>query len=470
MRRGTITVFLSLTLTIVLSLILAVVESARYSALRMRSEMVMQMGLMSIFAEYNRELLKDYDLLLIDTTYGSGRADIAATEDHLKQYIQYNSHPGKGLLSFGLDEMMAMDVKDAKLTLYSYASDRKGREFKRQAIHAVKDHFGAGIAKKIGDSVKDYKNSGIDSYDVDKKRAAVEKKLKGTDLDVEGCPVEEVYDERPGIIERLVSDGVVVSDKRLQLDNTASHRRLKQGAGVLRPDSDPDSFLNERLFDQYLRWKMSHFLNDLNHSSCSYELEYILNGKNTDKANFRDTVFKLFTIREAADTMAVFKDAGKKSQCEALATVIAAILVSPEIKEPLTKMLLFTWGFAESVVDMRILLKGGRIPLMKSGEEFKLGNIGQVVLFLSLPVSKEDGRKGLDYGDYLIMLLAMENNNRKVMRAMDVIEMHMRTKEGNRGFRMDGCIDYAEADVTLSAGRGYTFTIRRDYSYEPIIE
>ena len=53
---------------------------------------------------------------------------------------------------------------------------------------------------------------------------------------------------------------------------------------------------------------------------------------------------------------------------------------------------------------------------------------------------------------------------------MDVIEMHMRTKEGNRGFRMDGCIDYAEADVTLSAKRGYTFTIRRDYSYEPIIE
>ena len=470
MRRGTITVFLSLTLTIVLSLILTVVESARYSALRMRTEMVMQMGLMSIFAEYNRELLKDYDLLLIDTTYGTGSADIAATEDHLKKYIQYNSRPGKGLLSFGLDEMMAMDVKDAKLTLYSYASDQGGREFKRQAIHAVKDHFGAGIAKKIGDSVKDYKQSGVDSYDVDRKRAAVEKKLRGIDLNVDKCPVDEVFDERPGIIERLVSNGITVSDKHLKLDNTASHRKLRQGAGVVRPDSDPDSILNERLFDQYLRWKMSSYINDLHHSSCSYELEYILNGKNTDKANFRETVFKLFTIREAADTMAVFKDPGKESQCKALATVVAAILLNPEIIEPLTKMLLFTWGFAESVVDMRILLKGGRIPLMKKGEEFRLSHKGQVVLFLSLPVSKADGRNGLDYGDYLIMLLAMENGSKKVMRAMDVIEMNMRTKEGNRGFRMDGCIDYAEADVTLSAKKGYTFTIRRDYSYEPIIE
>ena len=76
----------------------------------------------------------------------------------------------------------------------------------------------------------------------------------------------------------------------------------------------------------------------------------------------------------------------------------------------------------------------------------------------------------MDYGDYCLMLLTVENKNKKVMRAMDVIEMNMRTKEGNKGFRMDGCIDYAEADVKLKAKKGYTFTIRRDYSYEPIIE
>ena len=84
MKRGSITVFLSISLTIILSLIGAVIESARYSALRTRTEMIMEMGLMSIFAEYNRELLKDYDLLFIDTTYGTNKADIAATEEHLK--------------------------------------------------------------------------------------------------------------------------------------------------------------------------------------------------------------------------------------------------------------------------------------------------------------------------------------------------------------------------------------------------
>jgi len=470
MKRGTITVFLSLSLTIILSLIGAVIESARYSALRMRTEMIMEMGLMSIFAEYNRELLKDYDLLFIDTTYGSGKADISATEDHLQSYMQYNGRPAKGILSFGLDEIMALDVEKAELTQYSYASDQGGREFKRQAIHAVRDHFGLGIVEKLKRNATDYEKSGIKDFDTDKKRQAVEKEPKGVDLKVEKCPVDEVYDERPGIIEKLVSGGISVSDKKLDLKNTASHRDLRQGAGVIRPESNPDSLANDLLFDAYLKWKMSSYINDLSHESCSYELEYILNGKNTDQANFRDTVFKLFVIREAADTMAVFKDEGKKGQCEALAAVISLLLLNPEIEEPLADMLLFTWGFAESVVDMRTLLKGGRIPVIKEGKDFRIKLAAELPLFLSIPVSKGDNKSGLDYGDYCLMLLATENKTKKVMRAMDIIEMNMRTKEGNKGFRMDGCIDYAEADVSLKAKKGYSFTIRRDYSYEEIIE
>lgn len=468
MKRGSITVFLSITLTLVLSLVGAVIESARYSALRMRTEMVMRMGLMSVFAEYNRELLSNYDLLFIDTSYGTGHADIAATEDHLKTFLRYNGRPGKGILTPGLDEIMALDVKKAELSMYSYASDQGGREFKRQAITAVKSKYGLGAAKKLGDMVRNYEDSGIDDYHVDEKRRETEEKLKDVDLRTGECPVEEVYDERPGIITRLITEGAVVSDKRLDLNSLASHRKLRAGSGVIKPGSDPDSFTNELLFDQYLKWKMSSFTNDLSHSSCSYELEYILNGKNTDQANLRDTVQKMFLIREAQDTMAVFGDPGKRGQCETLAAVISVLLLNPEIVEPLTDMLLFTWGFAESVMDMRVLLKGGKVPLIKSGPEFRISHIGQLVLFLSLPVSAEDSEGGLSYDDYLTILLAMENKDKKVMRAMDVIEMHMRTREGNEGFRMDGCIDYAEAEAVLSAKKGYEFTIRRDYSYEAI--
>ncbi|MBR1876759.1 MAG: hypothetical protein IJ805_06605, partial [Lachnospiraceae bacterium] len=80
--RGTITVFLSLILTIILSLIMAVTESAIYHAARMKTEMIADMGMDSVFAEYNRELLSRYDLYFIDTSYGSMTPSLEKLKEH----------------------------------------------------------------------------------------------------------------------------------------------------------------------------------------------------------------------------------------------------------------------------------------------------------------------------------------------------------------------------------------------------
>lgn len=68
MRRGYITVFLSLSLTLILSLVFTVIEGARISAIRMKFECVADIGMNSVLAEYHRELLKQYDLLFVDTS------------------------------------------------------------------------------------------------------------------------------------------------------------------------------------------------------------------------------------------------------------------------------------------------------------------------------------------------------------------------------------------------------------------
>ena len=82
MRRGYITVFLSLSLTLILSLVFTVIEGARISAIRMKFECVADIGMNSVLAEYHRELLEQYDLLFVDTAYGSSHPDIANTEAH----------------------------------------------------------------------------------------------------------------------------------------------------------------------------------------------------------------------------------------------------------------------------------------------------------------------------------------------------------------------------------------------------
>ena len=85
MRRGQITIFLALLLSVVCALLSVIIESVRESVMRMQIEAGMDMGMHSIFAEYNREMLSRYDLFYIYSSYGE-RVSIENTEGHLKEY------------------------------------------------------------------------------------------------------------------------------------------------------------------------------------------------------------------------------------------------------------------------------------------------------------------------------------------------------------------------------------------------
>jgi len=62
---GGITVFLTGMLVIFMTFVLACVDAVRTYVIRVEAECIAQMGLDSVFAEYNRELLDRYDLFLL---------------------------------------------------------------------------------------------------------------------------------------------------------------------------------------------------------------------------------------------------------------------------------------------------------------------------------------------------------------------------------------------------------------------
>ena len=65
-KSGEITVFLALVLSILISLLFTVIQAARTNAMRFQTECVTDMALQSVLAEYNRELLEQYELFFID--------------------------------------------------------------------------------------------------------------------------------------------------------------------------------------------------------------------------------------------------------------------------------------------------------------------------------------------------------------------------------------------------------------------
>ena len=90
MKKGYLTVYLSLSLGIILSLILALTEWARVNAMRMQVECVADTAASSVLAEYHRQLLEQYELFFIDTSYGTDTAAYANTEAHLRDYMEHN--------------------------------------------------------------------------------------------------------------------------------------------------------------------------------------------------------------------------------------------------------------------------------------------------------------------------------------------------------------------------------------------
>ena len=187
MRRGYITVFLSLSLTLILSLVFTVIEGARISAIRMKFECVADIGMNSVLAEYHRELLKQYELLFVDMSYGGSHPEIENTEAHLRNYMQNNLQTAgeKGL--FGGKDFLAMDVGMAEIEEYSIASDDNGAVLKRQVMDYMNDYPLGAILEHINVNIGLLEQSGLDSTDVGAWRQEYESQIEAI-----GLPEQEV--------------------------------------------------------------------------------------------------------------------------------------------------------------------------------------------------------------------------------------------------------------------------------------
>jgi len=146
-----------------------------------------------------------------------------------------------------------------------------------------------------------------------------------------------------------------------------------------------------------------------------------------------------------------------------MASLLTAVMMVPELKELVKYSILFAWTFAESVSDLRILFSGGRVPLMKSDDTWRLG---LEAMFSFRDSDGGDCGEGLYYRDYLRMIVFMTDFDKKTQRLMDIMEMDIRKTAGNADFRIDHCLDCFRAEIEIGTSYGYGATIERVYGYE----
>ena len=62
----------------------------------------------------------------------------------------------------------------------------------------------------------------------------------------------------------------------------------------------------------------------------------------------------------------------RSAEADEMALLISSVLLIPQAAPLVSLLLKLCWSFGESILDLRELLKGGKVPLLKDDSSWKL--------------------------------------------------------------------------------------------------
>lgn len=519
--KGTITVFLSLIVSLFLSLLCTLTESARVQGARAVAAASLDIGMFSVFGEFEKELLERFNVYFLDGSYGTGEFDIRKVEMRLKNFMEYTSSPGKGIILERGMNLFPMDIEDCRIDAYALATDGNGRVFYNQAVENQKAVLAADVISKVMEAynqAKDQDKSGKEYEQDDKeiekrledleeqqrekeeaeriaKEEAEKKALEDKEAGVETLPsvpepppkveIDNPLDEikkikKLGILGLVVKDPSAVSEKDAEKSEMASGRTLEKGNMEL--EDKGSDIISDGIFQEYLLDSFSNMAQGGKKGALDYQLEYILIGKSRDVDNLKGVVNRLLLMREGVNFAYAMSNTAMREAALGLAAALVGAIGIPGLVTATKAALLLAWAYGESLIDVRTLLAGGKVPLLKSEKSWKLSleNLGRLTQILE--EADKGAGDGLAYKDYLRMLLAVGDKEKYPMRAIDMIEGQLRQRAATERFHADYCIAAVRAEAgfyikpvflripaaflgTGQRGNDYTLSGEMDYSH-----
>lgn len=493
--QGYMTVYLSLTLAVLLSLCLSMIEGVRSNAIILESEIASDIAVNSLLAEYNRELMKQYNIFAIEDSYGGNNASLDNTDAHLVSYLNNNFSANHFLGAFlNYRDFLGMEVESAQTEGVLYLTDDNGAVFMRRAYEAVKDDVGMTLLSEIRDWATSIESSGLETMDMQGNMALLEEQVEQAQIeasqqsedDNESDSDEDTMGEiievdsndstispaasilsslRSGITNLVVDDLSTISRKEMDTSALISNRmnsgNINAGNLALEDQSSIDDIAERMVFQEYLLRYMGQYNEEREDDALSYQIEYIIAGRNNDRDNLDVILSRIFAIRFSADYIYIQSDEEKKEIAEILGEAIGILTYTEELSDVYKELYLLAWAETEALYDVKCILAGNRINLFKDEDHWHTS-------FLLVSDDREysgDG-EGLSYTDYLRIFMTLMSKDRLVARAMDIVESDVRLTPGNAGFRMDACIDTIQVFINIQSTFGYSYSFRLKRKYE----
>ena len=434
-ERGSITLFLALILSLLLSLVCTSIESVRMASARTQILNSMDIGLYSVFGQYDRKLLEEYDLFALDGSMGGGQLNLAKICDNLESYM-------KPVLK---QNSQKLELHQSGLTGYRLLTDECGEVFYQQIVQYMQETLGSQgvqlLLNKMSDrerkteeadlKAKQAETGGsIDRYDSEMNQASQKSRQAAQEaenrqqqegqISTQPAPTQPQADNPISIIKRIMKMGILelvlppgreISTRTVSKDTMVSGRQLQQGMEMPDGVTADSSYTSGVLFQQYL---MNHLGNytDPSKESLAYQMEYVFGGRDNDIDNLKSVASKLLFIREGVNFACLMADNVKRTEAQALAAAIASGFLVPPAAVVIESALLLCWAFAESVLDVRELFAGGKIPLVKTSADWQISLSNLSSLMEGLDSMRKNNEHGLSYEDYLQVLILPVSKNK----------------------------------------------------------
>ena len=280
-QKGEITAFLSLIFLLILSFLGAIIESTSIQVLKNHKRADTSLALESVFAEYQRELLEEYDIFALDGSYGEGKSD----EKKIIKRLEY----------YGAQKHVNRIQHSELLT------DYQGAPFYRQAVKYMKSKIGMTEDKKEHSYWEEQQESGTK---FEKEEEEVEENLDSMlgeaeeSLPSENNPMESVTAiQKSGLLKIIVENPEQLSKKSIKKEELASTRKLNKGKGTFVQEETKTGIAEPLFFKQYLLEHFGDVTEEKEERALDYELEYLLGGHPSDRENLEEVVKKILPIR-----------------------------------------------------------------------------------------------------------------------------------------------------------------------------
>lgn len=494
-----LTVMAAMVLMVVISLITTCIKSSLQSGYYTVVKQSCRLSEESVFASYNNQLLKDFNIFALN------KSDIL--NNKLCSYINEN------ISSYSPN----ISLSDCAFNTFSYMTDNEGYGVEEQIVKAMEYGMYSGVFDKESKYIRCGENISEaqayseqfngDNANLKKELADMLEQSDDDDMQYEDRQKEQIntslnavwqlYEYLKSGICETVTEGRI-SNKYIEIQELADEYIKSRDISFINKDvikrsieasGNEDTLKKNVLSTEYVA---KHFIcytdtspgdNDRAGSSAllDYEMEYIIGGEHNDRENVYKVINQLSVIREGVNLSYLISSQDKMSEAYMLAAALVGVTGCDLAVRLVQYIIVSIWAYAESIVELRKLLAGETIALIKNRDNWILqlsslvdeklnlqSLINNITSYEAVNNNKveENGRdNGIGYKEYLKLLIMYMNKSDRNYRIAALMELRM-IMYGHSGFRMKNYIyaAFGAAHFKMN-GTGSVYRQKLSYSY-----